>query len=125
MFPSVRDAAEFAFEVCELTSGRDWKAAGFSNQLAIRVALHAGPVYELKEDPVTGQPNFLGNHVSQAARIEPITPVNQIYASDAFAALNTAQQVTEFTCDYVGPTSLAKGYGTFPTYHVRRCTPPQ
>ncbi|MFP4123703.1 hypothetical protein [Coleofasciculus sp.] len=24
------------------------------------------------------------------------------------------------TCDYVGQTPWAKGYGTFPTYHVRR-----
>lgn len=31
-----------------------------------------------------------------------------------------AQGVTDFTCDYVGQTSMAKGYGTFSTYHVRR-----
>ncbi len=37
-----------------------------------------------------------------------------------FATLAAAKGVTEFACDYVGQTPLAKGYGTFPTYHVRR-----
>jgi len=36
-------------------------------------------------------------------------------------SLAAAQAVREFTCDYVGQTPLAKGYGTFPTFHVRRC----
>lgn len=120
VFPTILDAGEFAFRLCDLTTNINWHDHGFSKQLGIRIALHAGPVYPLIEDPVTDQPNFLGNHVSQAARIEPITPVNQIYASDAFAALTKATQVSSFTCDYVGPTPLAKGYGTFPTFHVRR-----
>ena len=61
--------------------------------------------------------------VEFAARIEPITPPGQVYASQAFAALAAAQGVTEFTCDYVGQTPLAKGYGTFATYHVHRNNP--
>jgi hypothetical protein len=28
--------------------------------------------------------------------------------------------VTDFTYEYVGQTPLAKEYGTFPTYHIRR-----
>jgi class 3 adenylate cyclase len=54
------------------------------------------------------------------ARIEPITPPGQVYASEAFAALAAARKADGFTCDYVGQTRLAKGYGTLPTYHVRR-----
>jgi len=61
-----------------------------------------------------------GTHVSHAARIEPITPPGEVYASRWFAALAAADGVTEFVCEYVGRTPLAKGYGTFPTYHVRR-----
>ena len=30
------------------------------------------------------------------------------------------QSFIDFACDYVCQTPLAKGYGTFPTYHVRR-----
>jgi hypothetical protein len=54
-----------------------------------------------------------------AACIEPITPPGQVYASEAFAAMATAQQVTRLHFDYAGLTPMAKGYGTFPTYHVR------
>jgi len=57
--------------------------------------------------------------VSRAARIEPITPPGQVYASEAFAALAAACGAKNFTCDYVGQTPMAKGYGTLPTYHVR------
>jgi hypothetical protein len=43
-----------------------------------------------------------------------------VYASGAFAALARADQVEAFRCAYVGQTPLAKGYGTYPTYVVRR-----
>ena len=33
---------------------------------------------------------------------------------------NFALELCEFTGDYVGQTPWAKGYSTFPTYHVRR-----
>lgn len=34
--------------------------------------------------------------------------------------MTSSEGVTDFTCDYVGQIPLAKSYGTFPTYHVRR-----
>jgi class 3 adenylate cyclase len=71
-------------------------------------------------DPVTQTPNCIGTHVSQAARIEPVTPPNKVYASRAFAALASAQKAPGFICEYAGQTALAKGYGIFPTYVLRR-----
>jgi class 3 adenylate cyclase len=71
-------------------------------------------------DPVTKRPNYIGAHVSRAARIEPITPPGEVYASGAFAALARSEEIKEFICTYVGQTPLAKGYGTFPTYVVHR-----
>lgn len=121
VFNGVRDAGEFALELCERVGRTDWTAKGLPRDMNLRIALHAGPVYSCI-DPVTRQPNYIGTHVSRAARIEPITPPGQVYASQAFAALASAQHVTAFTCDYVGQTPLAKGYGIFPTYHVRRRT---
>jgi len=118
VFHSVRDAGRFALELCDRVGVTDWTEKGLPKDLNLRIALHAGPVYSCI-DPVTRQPNYIGTHVSRAARIEPITPPGQVYASQAFAALASAQHVTEFTCDYVGQTPLAKGYGIFPTYHVR------
>jgi class 3 adenylate cyclase len=69
---------------------------------------------------VTGRAACVGPHVSRAARIEPITPPGQVYASQEFAALAAADGVKEIRCDYVGQTSMAKKYGTFPTYVVNR-----
>lgn len=90
-----------------------------AGDLNLRIALHAGPVYSFV-DPITRKRGYGGTHVSRAARIEPVTPAGQVYASEAFAALAAAQGARGFACDYAGQTPMAKGYGTFPTYHVRR-----
>jgi hypothetical protein len=119
VFAGVETAGRFALDLCERVNTTRWADLGLPPELNLRIALHAGPAYACT-DPVTRAPNFIGTHVSRAARIEPITPPGQVYASQAFAALAAAQGVTEFTCDYVGQTPLAKKYGTFPTYHVRR-----
>lgn len=119
VFGSVLDAGIFALELADLMTTSDWAAKGLPKGLNLRIALHAGPVYS-SIDPITDRPNFTGTHVSRAARIEPVTPPGQVYASQEFAALAAAERIGQFKCEYVGQTPLAKGYGTFPTYHVRR-----
>jgi class 3 adenylate cyclase len=111
-------AGEFALALAEMATKTNWANKGLRTELNLRIALHAGPVYEF-DDPITGRRNFSGTHVSRAARIEPITPAGQVYASEAFAALAAARRTGNFTCDYVGQTPMAKGYGTLPIYHVR------
>ena len=69
---------------------------------------------------MTEHDNCIGTHVSHAARIEPVTPPGQVFASQAFAALSAAERVRDFACHYVGQTALAKGHGIYPTYHVHR-----
>jgi len=118
VFSNVRDAGQFALDLRDGVCFTDWPTKGLPN-LNLRIGLHAGPVYSCT-DPVTQRANYIGAHVSRAARIEPITPTGQVYCSQAFAALAAAEGVEEFRCDYVGQTSMAKEYGTFPTYVVRR-----
>jgi class 3 adenylate cyclase len=96
----------------------NWAEKGLPAGLSLRIALHAGPVYEF-DDPITRSRSYTGTHVSRAARIEPVTPPGQVYASEAFAALAAAHRASGFVCDYVGQTPMAKGYGTLPTYHVQ------
>ena len=122
VFPGVREAGDFALRLSELVNRTDWAGKGLPPGLNLRVALHAGPVYACR-DPVTGQINYIGSHVSRGARIEPITPPGHVYGSQAFAALAAAARVREYVCEYAGQTIWAKGYGTFPTYHVRRREP--
>jgi class 3 adenylate cyclase/tetratricopeptide (TPR) repeat protein len=118
VFSNVRDAGQFALDLRDAVRNTDWLKHGLPG-LNLRIGLHAGPVYACR-DPVTQRTNYIGADVSRAARIEPITPTGQIYASQSFAALAAAEGVKEFRCDYVGQTSMAKKYGTFPTYVVLR-----
>ena len=118
VFDDVDLAGEFALQLAELAGKTKWAEKGLRTELNLRIALHAGPVYEF-DDPITRRRTYSGTHVSRAARIEPITPPGQVYSSEAFAALAAAQRSHNFTCDYVGQTPMAKGYGSFPTYHVR------
>ena len=118
VFSDVDLAGKFALQLADLVGTTKWVEKGLPADLSLRIALHAGPVYEF-DDPITGSRTYSGTHVSRAARIEPITPPGQVYASEAFAALAAACRTSSFSCDYVGQTPLAKGYGTLPTYHVR------
>jgi class 3 adenylate cyclase len=118
VFSDVGLAGKFALELADLAGNTNWESKGLPAEIALRVGLHAGPAYEF-DDPITGNRSYSGTHVSRAARIEPITPRGQVYASEAFAALAAAQDAKKFICDYVGQTPMAKGYGTLPTYHVR------
>ncbi|MBX3434508.1 MAG: adenylate/guanylate cyclase domain-containing protein [Pirellulales bacterium] len=122
VFASVREAGEYALALAELVHGTRWDQFGLPAELGIRIALHAGPAFAV-DDPLTGRPGYWGAHVSRAARMEPITPPGQVYASQAFAALARDDADGAFACRYVGRTPLAKGFGTFPTYHVARRAP--
>jgi hypothetical protein len=130
VFSRVRDAGLCALELVEWSSshsqlGADgetyWSRLGLPKTMRIRIALHAGPVFACV-DPLTHAPTFEGAHINYAARIEPVTPGNQVYASEAFAALAASWPAPceEFVCEYVGRTSLAKKAGEYPLYHVRR-----
>jgi len=132
VFPNVRDAGLCALDLVEWSAGHSepgpdgetyWSRLGLPRAMRIRVALHAGPVFECM-DPLTLGPVFEGAHINYAARIEPVTPGNQVYASEAFAALAASWPApcNEFGCEYVGRTSLAKKAGEYPLYHVRRRT---
>ena len=119
VFSDVDIGGTFALELAELVAETRWEEKGVRPNVSLRIALHAGPSYEF-DDPITGSRTCGGTHVNRAARIEPITPPGQVYASEAFAALAAARNIKSFSCDYVGQTPMAKGYGTFPTYCVRR-----
>ncbi len=114
---NVEAAGKFALELTDYAAATAWPEIGLPANLDLRVALHAGPVYEF-EDPITAKRSYTGTHVNRAARMEPITPPGHVYASESFAALAAARGADSFLCDYVGQTPLAKGYGTSPMYHV-------
>jgi hypothetical protein len=122
VFRGVAEAGRYALELSELVTRTDWSARGLPGGMNIRIALHSGPVY-WGLNPVTGSPIYTGPHTSHTARIEPITPPGQVYASSAFAAVAAANGVGDFSLSYVGRMPLAKGYGTHAIYHVGSATP--
>lgn len=119
VFSSVREAGLFALGLRDLVADTDWEAQGLPPGLKLRISLHAGPVF-IWESPAFAGLRYSGSHVSRAARIEPITPPNQVYASQEFAALASSQGIAEFICEYVGQVPLPKQAGIMPLYLVRR-----
>ena len=121
VFDDAGTAGRYALELSELVNGLDWQAVGLPDDLGVRVGLHCGPVF-VGRDPITRQALYSGIHTSRTARIEPITPPGQVYASSAFAAVATAQGIKGLRFSYIGRTQLAKHYGVLPLYHVKRNT---
>ncbi|MFO1406223.1 MAG: tetratricopeptide repeat-containing protein [Steroidobacteraceae bacterium] len=118
VFDRAADAARYALELSALADGTDWTEHGLPSGFNLRIALHCGPVY-CGRDPVTDAPLYTGPHTSRAARIEPITPPGQVYASSAFAAVAAASGAEGISLRYVGTIPLAKRAGSLALYHVR------
>jgi class 3 adenylate cyclase len=127
--------AAFALALRDLVQCFGASDHGFPGDLAVRISLHAGPVYRM-QDPFTRRTNFWGSDINRAARLEPVTVPGQVYATQPFVALLTSEQsvaasearqtgrsyVAPFVCEYVGLLPLAKNFGAEPVYHVRaRC----
>ncbi len=111
----VAAAAEVAFGLREMMGQTAWAAFDLPPQLGIRISLEAGPVYVF-HDLIVRRPEVCGASVNRAARIEPITPPNEVYASEAFVSLYVAAGAGRFRFDYVGQTQLPKGFGLTPLY---------
>jgi len=122
VFDDPEAAAHYALGLSELINGRDWQSLGLSDDLSARIGLHCGPVF-VGPDPITGALLYSGIHTNRAARIEPITPPGQVYASSAFAAVAAASGTVGLRFSYIGRTQLAKHYGALPLYHVKRSEP--
>lgn len=125
------DLAEYALRLSEMVPDISRNTRGLP-PINVRVSLHAGPVYE-STDPFRGVTNFYGGHINRAARLEPVTVVGQVYTTEQFMALLTAEQgalrtelgqqglpyIQKYTSEYVGVVQLAKNFGTQPVYHLR------
>ena len=119
VFDDIGAAAECAVSLQEAMERIDLVDAGLPGDLALRIGGHAGPVFA-QLDPVTGRDCFYGVEVTRTARIEPGTPVGDVYVTDAFAALIALARPEGLGCQYVGPLPTAKGFGVLPLYALRR-----
>jgi len=130
--PTARDMADYAFALCQALEQVDHSSFGLSVKPELRIGLHVGPVYE-GIHPLTGRKIIFGQHVSRAARIEPITVPGEIYTSEHFVAVlkaeeNVARHAAEstqtefeekYSPEYIGVLELPKKFGNQAVYHLR------
>lgn len=115
--------AESAADIAsEIQTSLDQLRAGLGGSLAqleLRLAAHYAPVYA-GLDPVEGTPVYFGSQLSFTARIEPVTPPGMIFVTEAFAARLALEAPARFTVEYAGEIDLAKRFGKYRLFSLRR-----
>ncbi|MGJ8669926.1 MAG: tetratricopeptide repeat-containing protein [Oceanococcus sp.] len=91
--------------------------SGRLGNLQIRVGAHFAPAYA-GYDTVSAQPSFYGTQLSFAARVEPVTPPDTVFVTEAFAAELKLEVGELFRLEYAGEIQLAKRYGSFRLFRV-------
>ena len=108
---------QMAMQLRAIFIGTDWSKKGLPEDLNIRIALHAGPIF-VAVDPIRDEINGYGSHINRTARIEPITLPGSIYASSEFAALLKVETGDAYQYEYVGRLELPKNAGLQDVYHI-------
>jgi len=122
---------EFAFCLKDAVKTGDFQTFGLPTKMDIRIALHSGPVFEIR-DPITKRKNLYGSHVNRAARLEPVTLSGHVYACEQYVAQLISEQIDRqykdnikqcrFVLEYIGAMALHKDFGTQSVYHLREKT---
>jgi len=106
-FKAQTRALHCALHLRDVFRSTSWSDFGLPN-LKIRIALHAGEIFE-GFNPVTGRTELIGREVNRAARIEPVTMPNHVYASRAFVVRCSTSDHYQFKS--LGAVDLPKGAG--------------
>jgi class 3 adenylate cyclase len=110
------DALEHALKLRAWFNNKNWRRAGFSQPLEVRIGLHAERVHmENKAGKVSG---IAGKHIVLTARIEPIVPPGMIYCTETFYLFvkDEVQGFTKFRD--LGNQQLAKSFAVSRLYEV-------
>ncbi len=118
VFNNLSDALDFALVFRKHVTEMNWPDFGLPDSLTVRISLDAGPIFSY-HDKVADSTDVCGKYVIRAARMEPITPPGEIYASESFAALAASRGVDQAEFAYAGRIRLPKDFGIIPVYHVR------
>lgn len=125
--------ADFALLYCDVITRLGMCYPKFPHPIQARISLHSGPVYKAI-DPFIEKDNFYGGHINRAARLEPVTKVGQVYATQQFVSILNAEInklknecmqkgikfIEKFATEYIGVISLAKNFGSQEVYHIRK-----
>jgi len=83
----------------------------------MRIGLHYGPIY-VGADRVTGGDLWYGGEVNRTARIEPVTPIGDVYCTEAFASALILDGVDDLAAIPLGERALAKDFGVVRLYRL-------
>lgn len=123
-FDDAVSAADCALELRDFFRFRAWADLGLPEGLAVRISLHSGRILKY-EDPITQGTNIYGKEVSRAARIEPIVPPNEIFATNLMVrTLEGLPPVQQSRWDHLGKHPLAKAWGAEELFRLRRPSDP-
>jgi len=117
VFDSPVTCADFALRLLRRMEKVDWTRHHLPAETAMRIGLHAGPVYR-RHNAILDRQDVFGSHVNLAARIEPVTTPGSAWVSEHFAAELALAPDHDFACDYVGIQELPKRFGKAPLYRL-------
>jgi len=129
--PSAVDLARYALALKAAVLKYGGLEGALETPLGMRISLNAGPVLETADD-IAGRLGNFGAEIVRAARIEPVTTPNQIYATDPFVSLLLAEEnqsktqaeaeganwASSFEIQYIGRVVLAKNAGAEGLHHI-------
>ncbi len=118
----VMRAAECCFALRDVLLPEHVAAAGLPEHLALRLSAHVGPLHK-RHDRVIRRDKFCGMEVIRTARIEPVTPVGEIYVTEQFAATLASAAGDQYLCEYAGIQPMAKNFGECRMYSLRPAIP--
>ncbi len=119
VFDQLAEAARFALDLRDAMARTSWADRGLPGELALRAALHAGPVFAFP-DPVTQRPSCLGAHVVRGQHILPTVAPGQVYVSQEFAALCGAERVLDLSFEFLGRLPTTRMFEDAPLYRLGR-----
>jgi class 3 adenylate cyclase len=114
----VMRAAECCFALRDVLLPEQIAAAGLPEHLALRLSAHVGPLHR-RRDRVIRRDKFCGMEVIRTARIEPVTPVGEIFVTEQFAATLACAAGEQYVCEYAGVQPMAKNFGECRMYSLR------
>lgn len=121
-----RDAVSAASIATSVRSTLERLRASLTGDLArleLRLSVHYAPAF-IGRDPIEDADTFFGSQLSFAARIEPVTPPGTIFVTESFAAQLMLEGTEQFALEYAGELELAKSYGQYRLFSLRRRNAP-
>lgn len=116
---SLAAAARLALDLRDALARRPWAELSLPAELALRVAVHAGPVFAFT-DPVTGRLSCLGAHLVRAQHILPTVAAGQVFVSQEFAALCGAERLPGIDLEFLGRLPTTRMFEEAPLYRLER-----